>query len=188
MVISVRELFDIVIMTLAVGYIFMDMFRARHILLRPGFDWKTLWFACLVTAPALIAHELAHKFTALLAGLQAVFHAAYLWLGIGVMLKLMHAPFIFFVPGYVSIGCASLPCDPSPLTLAAVAFAGPALNLVLWFIGWFVTKYRYVRSKKWFLFWYVTQRINLFLFILNMLPIPGFDGFKVYAGIWQAIA
>jgi Zn-dependent protease len=184
--ISVRELFDIVIMTVAVGYIFMGFFRARA--LRAVFDWRMLWFACLVTAPALIAHELAHKFTAIAAGLQATFHAAYLWLGIGVGLKLLHAPFIFFVPGYVSITCASQPCTTEPLTFAFVAFAGPALNLALFLVSWLVLKQRLARKPRWLAFWYVTQRINLLLFILNMLPIPGFDGFKVYASIWQALA
>ncbi len=182
--ISLRELFDIVVMTVAVGYIFMDMFRARF--LRAGFDWRTLGFACLVTAPALIAHELAHKFTAILTGLQATFHAAYVWLAIGVGLKLIHAPFIFFIPGYVSIGCASLPCTLDPLVHAGVAFAGPALNLALFLTSLVVLKNYRIRNKMWFAFWYVTQRINLFLFILNMLPIPGFDGFKVYTGLWQA--
>ncbi len=174
--ISVRELFDIVVMTLAVGYIFMDLFRLRA---RVAFDWRTLWFACLVTAPALILHELAHKFTALAAGLQATFHAAYLWLGIGIVLKLVHAPFIFFVPGYVSITCATGLCSIPPAISGLVAFAGPALNLILYLVSWAVLRQR-VRSKKWFAFWFVTKRINGFLFILNMLPLPGFDGFKVF--------
>lgn len=185
--ISTREIFEILVMTIAVGYIFMDLFRIRHRITHT-FPWKELGFACLVTAPALIAHELAHKFVAIASGLQATFHAAYLWLGLGVLLKLLHAPFIFFIPGYVSIGCASAPCNPAPLTLALVAFAGPALNLILWLTGWLVIKQKLVHSRKWFVFWYITQKINMFLFILNMLPVPGFDGFKVYTGLWQAFA
>lgn len=179
-----REVFDILVMTFAVGYIFMDFLRVRRY--SYGFDWKLLGFAALVTAPALIAHELAHKFTAIASGLQATFHAAYMWLGIGVALKLLHAPFIFFVPGYVSIACLAGPCDPSPLTLALVAFAGPALNAILYLTSVAVIKNHRLRSRKWFVFWVITRRINGFLFILNMLPIPGFDGFKVYAGLWQA--
>lgn len=184
--ISVRELLDIVVMTVAVGFIFMGFLRISRA--ARGFDWKMLWFASLVTAPGLIAHELAHKFVAIAAGFQATFHAAYLWLVIGVVLKLAHAPFVFFVPGYVSIGCAGAPCVIPPLTHALIAFAGPALNLVLFLVGWYVIEYKAVRSRKWFIFWAVTKQINLFLFILNMLPIPGIDGFKVYQGIWQAFA
>jgi Zn-dependent protease len=181
---SAREIIDIAIMTFAVGYIFMDFLLPPA--LRMRFEWRSLWFACLVTAPALIAHELAHKFTALVAGLEATFHAAYLWLGIGVALKLLHTPFIFFVPGYVSIGCASLPCDPSPVVLALTAFAGPALNGALWLVSQAVLNYRRLRSRKWLVFWAVTRRINGFLFILNMLPIPGIDGFSVYTNLFKA--
>ncbi len=186
MVVSVREFIDIIIMTLAVGYIFMGFFKtARKV---NGFDWKMLWFACMVTAPALILHELAHKFTAIIAGLQATFHAAYFFLGIGLLLKLIKSPFIFFVPGYVSIGCTSQPCTPDPLTFAIVAGMGPALNLVLFITAWAIMKYRTPQNKRWWFFWYITQRINLLLFILNMLPIPGFDGLKFYTSIWQAFS
>lgn len=183
---SIREIADIAIMTVAVGYIFMDLFIPRTVRLLRGFDWKALWFACMVTAPALIAHELAHKFTALLSGLQATFHAAYTWLGIGVVLKLIHSPIIFFVPGFVSIECAVQPCITTPITMAATAFAGPLLNLTLYAISWLVLKNRRRMARKKFMFWIVTKHVNGFLFILNMLPLPGFDGFKVYASLWQA--
>lgn len=186
MILTLRELFDAALMTVAVGYIFMSIFQARS--MRIGFDWKALWFACLVTAPALVLHELAHKFVAMAAGLQATFHAAYTWLGIGILLKLAGAPFIFFVPAYVSIGCAAHPCAIPPLISAMTAFAGPFLNLLLWVSSWAVLKYHRVRSKRWLVFWFLTKKINMLLFILNMLPIPGFDGFTFYSGLWQAFA
>lgn len=186
MIISPRELFDAVLMTFAVGYIFMGIFQARK--LGIGFDWQAFWMACLVTAPALILHELAHKFAAMAAGLHATFHAAYTWLGIGVLLKLVYAPFIFFVPAYVSISCAAQPCAIPPLVSAATAFAGPCLNLILWISSWAVLKHHKLRSKKWLVFWFLTKKINMLLFILNMLPIPGFDGFTVYSGLWRAFS
>jgi Zn-dependent protease len=184
MILSFREIFDALLMTVAVGYIFMGIFQRKGI--RVGFDWNALWFACLVTAPALIFHELAHKFVAMSAGLQATFHAAYTWLGIGVVLKLVGSPFIFFVPAYVSIGCQSAQCSIPPLVSAITAFAGPGLNLALWISSWAVLKYKHVRNRRWFVFWFLTKKINMLLFILNMLPIPGFDGFAVYSGLWQA--
>jgi len=186
MILSLSELFDAALMTFAVGYIFMGIFQAKA--LRIGFDWQSFWMACLVTAPALILHELAHKFVAMAAGLQATFHAAYMWLGIGVLLKLVYAPFIFFVPAYVSIGCAAQPCAILPLVSAMTAFAGPFLNLVLWMTSWAVLKNSKIRSRKWLMFWFLTKKINMLLFILNMLPVPGFDGFSVYSGLWQALA
>jgi Zn-dependent protease len=182
--ISFLEFLDVVIMTLAVGYIFADLFVPR--MYCGMLDWRALWFSCIVTAPAVIVHELAHKFTALAAGLQATFHAAYFWLGLGVVLKLINSPIIFFVPAYVSINCTSEPCVITPLISAAVAFAGPALNLVLFGTAWLVLRNARIRNRRWLIFWHVTQRINLLLFILNMLPLPGFDGFKVYQGLWAS--
>ncbi len=184
MTVFLQEVFDVVVMTLAVGYIFMTLFQSQRITY--GFDWKALWFACMVTAPALILHELAHKFVAIFAGFEATFHAAYTWLAIGVALKMFGAPFIFFVPAYVSIGCQSLPCSIPPTISAIIAFAGPGMNLLLWLTSWVVIKYKYVKNKRWYAFWFITQKINMLLFILNMLPIPGFDGWKVYSGLWQA--
>lgn len=174
---SLGELFDVILMTLAVGFIFMDMFKDSHL----GLGKNAFWFACLVTAPAIIFHELAHKFVALGFGLEATFHAAYFWLILGVALKLMRSGFIFFVPGYVSIGAGVAAVQP--LAMALIAFAGPFLNLVLYFVS--VLWLRQKRLKKrTFMFLHVTKQINLFLFIFNMLPIPFFDGMKVYSGLF----
>lgn len=179
MIFTLRELLDVIVMTLAVGYIFMDMFRRHPV----GFDKRAFWFACMVTAPALIAHELAHKLFALSFGLQAEFHAAYGWLAIGVILKLIRFNFIFFVPAYVSIGAAGMAVLPSQMAL--IAFAGPLLNLVLFIVAWASLKQKRLKRNT-FIFLHVTKQINLFLFVFNMLPIPLFDGWKVYQGFFQA--
>ncbi len=178
MIFTLKELFDVLIMTLAVGYIFMDLFRKQPI----GFDKNAFFFACLVTAPALIVHELAHKFIALSFGLGATFHAAYFWLALGIILKMLRFGFIFFVPAYVSIGQGvAVP----PLSFALIAFAGPALNLALFIVAWALLKQRRLKRNT-FIFLQVTKQINLFLFIFNMLPIPFFDGMKVYQGLYNA--
>ena len=177
--IALREILDIGIMTLAVGYIFMDAFKTHDRI--QGFNWHTYWFSCLVASPGLILHELAHKFVALSVGLEAVFHAAYTWLGIGIVLKLLQAGLIFFVPGYVQISGSA-----EPLVHALIAFAGPALNFVFYLVSRVVLRKEDVLSTRSFLFWQVTKKLNGFLFIFNMLPIPLFDGWTVYSGIWQA--
>lgn len=178
MIFTFRELLDVIIMTLAVGYIFMDVFRRYPI----GFDKRAFWFACLVTAPALILHELAHKFLAISFGLQAEFHAAYFWLMIGVILKLLHFSFIFFVPAYVSIGGMTV----LPYQSALIAFSGPFFNFLLFVIAWALLQQKRMKHKT-FLFLYITKQINLFLFVFNMLPIPFFDGMKVYEGLFQTL-
>jgi len=123
---TLAEIFDIVVMTVVVGYIFSGLFKRpveedydplKHF--KAGFDIKDLKFAILITAPAIILHELGHKFVALSFGLEAVFQAAWLFLGLALILKLMNFGFIFVVPAYVSIlGRAT------PLEFGLIAFCG----------------------------------------------------------------
>lgn len=178
-------------MTVAVGYIFSDMFKTKiysstRLNLSYGyFDWKSFKMACIVTAPAIVLHELSHKFVALSFGLQATFHAAYFWLFLGVVLKSLRFPFIFFIPGYVRIGCAQLICNIIAYRSSLIAFAGPFANLVLYLISYGLLKINL--KKKYYLPIYFTKQINLFLFILNLVPLPGFDGYKVFEGLFQTI-
>lgn len=175
MIFTLTELFRALVITLAVGFIFKDLFRTTQF----GFDVEAFKFACYVTAPAIILHELGHKFIALYFGLDATFHAAYFWLAIGVLLKLLRFNFIFFVPAYVSITG-----NASPLAFSMVALAGPAINLILFLTSWALLQQKKLK-KNIYLFLVITKQINLFLFIFNMLPIPLFDGFKVYSGLFQ---
>ena len=116
------EIVDLVIMVLGLGYIFMGSLQrprsAEEFLQHRGFDWQSFQWAIIITAPAIVLHELAHKFVALFFGLIATFHASYFGLGLGVLLRVFQAPFIVFIPGFVSIEGAS------SLQSAITAFAG----------------------------------------------------------------
>ena len=187
MFLSITELLDIVIMTAFVGYIFTGVFkRPRHEEYDPlkhysrGFDWNDFKFAALAVAPAILLHELAHKTVALSFGLSAVFNAAYTWLALGLIMKLMNFGFIFFVPAYVNIMGQG-----TPLEFSLIAFAGPLMNLILWLSTAALLKYK-VTKKKYVPLLFITKQVNMFLFIFNMLPIPGFDGSKVFYGLYQA--
>ena len=190
MLFSLGELFDIAVMTFVVGFIFKDLFRRRPRVevLMPGYDplkrqsgfsWGDFWFAAAVVAPSIILHEFGHKFTALAFGLSATFHASYTGLGIGVLLKLLWPSFVFFIPAYVSISGAG-----PQIAYALSALAGPAVNLLLWLIpAQLLRSRKIVRKMKGDLFHivFLTSRINMFLFIFNILPIPGFDGWSVFS-------
>lgn len=170
MFLSLYEIFDIIVAVVATGFIFMDTFK------KPTKEYESfasrLWFAVLIAAPAVVLHEFGHKIVALALGYQAIFHAAYFWLGLGIVLKLISFPVLFFVPAYVSIIGAEGP------KTALIAFAGPAINGLLWIGSWIALKIgKYGRTTEAVL--YYTQTINMFLFIFNMLPLPGFDGYKV---------
>ena len=185
MILSLKELFDIVVMTAILGIIFQDLFRRFKnpfsLYGKPSFDWQGFKFATAAIAPAVILHELGHKFIAMGFGLSATFNAAYGWLGFGLVLKLLNVGFIFFVPAYVSIHG-----EATALTYSIIAFAGPAMNLILWMGAKYVLDKKLVKTK-YLSFIYLTKQINMFLFIFNMLPIPGFDGFKVYQNLLQYV-
>ena len=189
---SVGELIDIVIMTVFVGFIFGDVFSsARRIAVDTegrelpntssrSWNWDNFKFAVIVTAPAIIFHEFGHKIVAMLFGMKATFSAAYGWLALGLGLKLLSFPFIFFVPAYVSIIGST-----TPLNYSLIAFAGPAVNMVMWLVaGIMIKSGKY--SRKTTIILQLTKQINMFLFIFNMIPIPGFDGSKVFSGLLGA--
>ncbi|MBI2102098.1 M50 family metallopeptidase [Candidatus Woesearchaeota archaeon] len=191
-IITIGEIIDLIFMTIFVGYIFSDLIPVRKESYDPlthykrSFDFEGLKFAILATAPAIIVHEMAHKFAALGFGLGATFYAFYrssftLMLGIlAVISKLTGFGFVFIVPGFVEISGSG-----THLQFALAAFAGPFVNLVLWLGSWYLLKNKIYR-KKHHLLLLLTQKINMFLFIFNMLPIPGFDGYKVFIGLIRA--
>lgn len=183
---SLREIFDLLVMIAALGYIFMSSIpkprTPYQLVMERGFSWEDFKFAVYVTGPAIVLHELMHKFVALLVGLkEAVFHAWYFGLFIGIFLKVIHSPFILFAPGYVSMS------DSSPLIMALTAFAGPAMNLVLYLVALLILHRKKSLTRMQAMFLYLTKQINLFLFIFNMLPIPPLDGSKVFYGLFKAI-
>ncbi len=189
---TLGEIFDIVVMSLAIGFIFKDSFprpvARKH---DPIKEWKeslsgksdqeALLFAILIAAPAVILHEMSHKFVALFFGISATFHAAYTWLLLGVFLKMLNFPFIFFIPGYVSYASEGVPLVQSAL----ISIAGPLMNLLLFVGAWAILKYGKVKSRKWQLALYLTKSINLFLFIFNMIPIPPFDGGSFFMDVFR---
>ncbi|MDI3474179.1 MAG: hypothetical protein PWR30_502 [Candidatus Woesearchaeota archaeon] len=180
-IISFQEVMSLIIMTFALGFIFSDILSRFRYKGEPLSFYnrkviKDILFAAAIVAPAVILHEFGHKFIAMAFGASAVFYASLPGLAIGVLLRLIGFPFIIFVPGYVSIQG-----NLTALQGAAVAFAGPAVNLALGLIFMFLHK------KNGKSIYHVASYMNLFLFAFNMLPIPPFDGFKVLSGLFAAI-
>ena len=151
-------------------------------IMKTRFDWSAFRIAVIVTAPGLLFHELGHKFAALALGLTATFHAAYFWLAIGVVLRLMNFKWIFFVPAFVALGG-----DFTVVQGTITAFAGPGMNLLLFLVAWAALKWGKF-SQRTFSLLYFTKQINLFLFVFNLLPIPPFDGFKFFSGLVKIIS
>ena len=193
--ISLIEIWRIIIMSLGIGFIFsfsierkrepkdiIEQYRSGY-MSRFNFNKDNILFATAIAAPGVILHELAHKFTAMSFGLDATFYAAYLFLGFAVLMMLVGFPIIFFVPGYVSISGAG-----TYLQYSLIALAGPVFNLVMFGISWLVLnnikKLKLSRNAAYA--WALSKKINLFLFVFNLLPIPGFDGWSVYYNLFKA--
>lgn len=193
MLFTFKEFLDLIIMTIAVGYIFKDAFQTpaeSPKIYDPlqQFQKKTknllttdLGFAIIATAPSVVFHELAHKFVAIALGTAATFHASYFWLVIGILLKWFNTGFVFFVPGYVTHTAALL-----PLQSAAIAFAGPAMNLVLWLSAWLILKSAKKLTPFQVKLAVITKQTNMFLFFFNMIPLGFFDGARVLDGLLAA--
>jgi Zn-dependent protease len=194
MLINPLEIIDLIIMTAYLGFLFKDAFVApvregydpleQYKRKRKGFDWRGFKFAILVTAPAIVLHELSHKFVALAFGMQATFYAFYhdmFSLGLAVLsiiMKLAGSSFLFVIPGYVGIGATT------PLKSAIISFAGPFMNLLLWLIPAYLLKQRRFNRRTTMVL-FITKRINMFLFFFNMIPFAFFDGAKVFSGLFQ---
>ncbi|PIO00318.1 hypothetical protein COT72_01275 [archaeon CG10_big_fil_rev_8_21_14_0_10_43_11] len=162
---SLAELFGIAISSIGVTYIFSGLIPGQMK------DKERFKLSALIAIPSLLLHEFAHKFVAIAFGMSATYHANFWGLFIGVALKTMGLP-IFFVPAYVSISAFTA----TKTGLILTGLAGPALNGFLFAITYPLEKYMKTRNQHILL--YVTRQINMWLLILNLLPIPGTDGFN----------
>ncbi|MEK6903972.1 MAG: M50 family metallopeptidase [Nanoarchaeota archaeon] len=185
MLITLTEIFYLAIMSLVLGYIFSGAvkrprteYELSH---HRGFDWQDYLNAILISAPAVILHELAHKFVAIALGFAASFKIWTFGLILGAFLKFINSPLILFAPGYVSIQGPT----PEPAS-ALISLAGPLTNLILFGIAWYLLEYSRLTRKQAILL-YLTKQINLFLFIFNMLPIPPLDGFQFFSSLIKMI-
>lgn len=186
MLLTIGEAIDIIIMTFAIGYIFSDFFRREPL---EGYDplayykkpplFENIKFAAMIAAPAVVFHELSHKFVAMAFGATATLHAPYFWYIAVILLKLMRFPLLFFVGGYVSH-------TPLPaLESSIVAIAGPLTNLILWLASLALVKYRLI-NRKYYKILVPIAKLNMFLFIFNMIPLPGFDGYNFITSLFRA--
>ena len=183
-VITINEIIDLAVMVAAIGFIFKDSFpkvypknyEPLQELRKKSLINTEFWQAVIAAAPAIVLHEAMHKIAAMAFGMQATFHAAYTWLGIGVAMKLLHAPMVFFIPGFVSYSGTA-----SQYVQGIIAFAGPFANLLLFAFAAVALKRKILPKHAAAL--QITKQINLFLLIFNLIPIEPFDGAQVLRSI-----
>ncbi len=178
MLFTLSELIDLVIMIVAIGYIFSTLIRREPL---EGYDPLTYFrrnslmedikHGALIAAPAIVFHELAHKFVAMAFGATAVLHAPLGWYAAVIIMRLLNFPLFFFVGGYVTH--TPLP----PLESAIVSLSGPLVNLILYLVCVALPRFNIVHRKYYKLLG-AAGKINLFLALFNIIPLPGFDGFN----------
>ena len=183
---SLLEAFYLVILTFIIGYIFSGFIKKPKtevdlVDFDKYFNWEDIKYATIVAAPAVILHELAHKFVAMAFGLDAVLKIFWEGLGLALFLKLINSPFLIVAPAYVSISG-----NGTPIQEMLTSFAGPFMNLILFLISYIIlNRSRLTKNQATIL--YLTKQINLFLFIFNMIPIPPLDGSKVLFNLIKII-
>ena len=179
-IISIKEIINLIVLVFALGYIFSGFIKkprsVLEMLTQKHFDWDDLKYAAIIVSPAVILHELAHKVVGLLYGFDSILQISSFGLGLGVFLRYIGSPLIFFVPAYVSSSSAAA----YPAQFAILALAGPATNFALYWVseGAFLLR----KWPKWNHAFMISKKINLWLFIFNMLPFGIVVGGKVLHG------
>ncbi len=178
-IITFQEIINLIILTAALGYIFSGFIRRpRNVddYFKSSPEWEDMKYAAMIVAPAVILHELAHKAVGLYFGFDSILGISAFGLGLGVILRFVRSPIIFFVPAFVMSTSAA----HFPAKFAILALAGPAANFILyWLSDWALLSRKWPKHNNAFI---ISRRINLWLLILNMIPIGFFDGAKVWAG------
>lgn len=185
--ITFDEIIAIIGMAIFAGLIFQGIFkRSREENYDPlkqvqkRFDKEEIIYAAKIVGPAIVFHEIAHKVAAMSFGATATLHAPWTMYVFVLLLRLINFPVIFFIGGYVAH-------TPLPaLQSAVVAVSGPLVNLALWLIPLYILKQNKIKKRTHIEILGYTSKINMFLFIFNMLPIPGFDGFHFFTSLLAA--
>ncbi len=188
MLITSEEIFEIIIMAVAVGYIFSTVFRRKpdandpiSFYSRNSF-FENLKYGIILAGPAVVLHELAHKFVAMGFGASAEVNAPLFMYGLVILMRMLNFPLIFFVGGYVTIHGSLLPWQS-----ALVSFAGPMTNLVIYALLLGAVRFKIVKKKHHTLL-EQAAKLNLFLFGFNMIPFPGFDGYSFFTSLLNALS
>jgi len=135
---------------------------------------------------SVCCHELAHVYAALSQGDDTAARKGYLTLD---PLKLM-GPASLVALAFIGIAWGAVPVTPSRFrrgySHAVVSAAGPGTNLLLAVIFALATAFIHSRgasmeSASMFVrFFFAGLQVNCMLAILNILPIPMFDGWEVW--------
>lgn len=144
-------------------------------------DPEQFFIQLLVVVFSICCHEFSHAWMALKQGDPTAAEQGHLTLN---PLKQMGV-FSLLMMAFIGIAWGQVPVNPKRMkhhySDALVSFAGPGMNLLLFFVFSLLTTIAVMTKMQ-------STAINIFftgaffnmvLFVLNMLPIPPFDGWSV---------
>ncbi len=152
-------------------------------------DPETFCAIILIIVFSICCHEFSHAWMALKQGDSTAADTGHLTLNpfkqMGVMSLVMLA--------FFGLAFGKVPVNPQRMkhrySEALVAFAGPAMNLILFFVFCLiaaVTTLLEVQTVS-VNFFKMGAMFNMALFLLNIMPIPILDGFTIFKGIFPNI-
>ena len=181
-----QEIKDIVIATLALGFIFTY----------PNLNPTIIIIYTLIIAFSFIPHELAHKFMAMKYGAYARFEMFKQGLIFALVLAVVtNGGFVFAAPGAVMIytqfksNRGFHQVQITPRDNAYISAVGPGINIVIALL--FVVVSFLVPGGLFAAIASIIVRVNVFLALFNLLPIMPFDGSKIYSwnkNVWFLFA
>jgi len=144
----------------------------------------------LVVVFSICCHEFMHAWVALRQGDPTAADAGHLTLNPFKQMGWMS----LFMLALCGIAWGAVPVRPSMMrhrhSDALVSFAGPATNLGLFLIFGFIfylCRRAEIQNSAAYQLLFLGSMLNLVLFLFNMLPIPGFDGFSILSSFWPRL-
>jgi Zn-dependent protease len=178
-----KEARDILISAVVIAFVFSY----------EGFDFTKLLYnfpiALLVVSLGFVLHEMGHRYYAK----KYKCHAEYQiwWFGLGIAMLLAVATnggFVFAAPGavmiYPLVDLWGRPMELTRKNIGIISLAGPAINI---FLAAIFLVLNFAAPSDIFS---IGARINIWLALFNMLPIPPLDGSKILAWdkkVWIAM-
>ncbi len=177
-VFTLAEIRDLVISALVLGFLFSTVLRYFQVTTSTSILINFL-ISTAIVAPALILHELAHKFVAQRYDCKAT----YVMWPMGVIFSI----FMTLISGFVfaALGAVMIATTYSTrlgyrfigLTneeIGKISWSGPITNIALAIIG-------FILSPLNPSIFHVVVQINLIIAMFNMIPFPPLDGSKIFA-------